>query len=158
MPIDRRRAPTKRTRTCASMGGQFDTSLLTHKVPYEVFLQHFQVSDTTLDRLVVRSKDGCECAHSKDEEGGRGARSDRSSKADEVVAWYDGYSKSIGDWMLTRSRRWCLDDFTARSMTSIRGPLKLAGAVQLQALLPCPPHPRGSQSHQPRPQAKQLSG
>ena len=69
------------------------------RVCREVFLQHFQVSDTTLDRLVVRSKDGCDCAHSKDEEGGRGARSPRSGKADEVVAWYDGYSKSIGDWM-----------------------------------------------------------
>jgi hypothetical protein len=69
------------------------------RVCREVFIQHFQVSPSTLDRLVLRSRDGCESAHPKDEEGGLGARSPRSGKADEVVAWYDGYSKSIGDWM-----------------------------------------------------------
>jgi hypothetical protein len=76
-----------------------DAQGILRSVCREVFLLHFQVSGSTLDRMVRRSKDGSKCAHVKNEEGGQGARSPRSYKTDDIVAWYDGYSKSAGDYM-----------------------------------------------------------
>ena len=64
----------------------------------DVFLLRHHISGSTLDRLILRAKQGFEHAHKKDEEGGSKARSPSADKTDGIVSWYVSYSKQIGDY------------------------------------------------------------